>query len=189
MYNMRGSTDKPFKHANLLTHQHLHLHSQTLLVYAEFGLWTDGQGQLLALEFLNSVGWIQIPRNNSGLACQTDQPVKLVGSWSWSRWSHSVQKPGMRWGLAVPSTAGPDWWWWQWRLARMNRASHLHHLSLARCPQCSSQHLLTHTPEEEMSTIKFYGPKLRSGRAAKKIQTDTEKPEKKAGICASVRSL
>ena len=150
MCNM--STNKQFKHTHLLTHQHLHPHSQTPLGYDGCGFWIGGWGLELGLECLNLWGWMQTLRNNWGLACHTGQPVTLAGSLLLSQ-SHSGQKPGRRRGLAVPSTADPDWWWWRWRWARMNWAFPLRHWSLARCPQCSSQLLLRHTPVQEMEKL------------------------------------
>lgn len=156
VWNMRRSTNKPLKHTHLLTHQHLHLHSQTLLGYGGYEFWTGGLGPVLGLECLNLEEWIQTLNNNWGLACHMGQPVTLVGSWLWCQSTHSVQKPGRRWGSAVPSTAGPDWWWWRWRLAQMNLAFPLRHWPLARCPQCSSQLPLTHNPEQEIWTNKSF---------------------------------
>lgn len=149
MCDTQESTSKPLKHTNLLTHQHLHLHSQTRLVHGGCGVWTGGRGLELAPEFLNLEGWSQPLKNSWDPACHTGPPVALAGPWWWCQWKHSVQRPGRRWGSAEPATAGPGWWLWQWRWARMSRASQRRHCSLARCPQCSSQHLLTHTPAEE----------------------------------------
>lgn len=156
MCNIWGSPNKPLKHTHLLTHQHLHLHSQTRLVHGGCGFWIGGRGLVLGLECLNLEGWIQTLKNNWGLACHMGQPVTLAGSWLWFQWIHSVQTPGRRWGSAAPSTAGPDWWWWRWRWAQMNPASPLQHWFLARCPQCLSQLPLTDTPEHEQ--VEFYTP-------------------------------